>query len=103
MASAATDLAVRARMPLIGSVWHPYHFQLPTVAGCDGPVDVALAELLEVEVLIVEVLLEEVLEEVLLVEVAPEQDKLPAKVPQVPHNSLAALKASTTTSVPLPL
>ena len=88
--SAAVDFPLRARTP-VPSVWHPYHFHAPTVAGCDGPVGVALAEVLDVD------------EAVLLVDEAPEHGVLPVKAPHVPDNSLAALKASTTRSAPLPL
>ena len=90
MVSAANDLALRARAP-VASVWHPYHLHAPTVAGCEGPVGVALADVPDVD------------DTVLLVDEASEQDVPPVNGMHAPGNSLAALKASTTTSAPLPL
>ena len=84
MVSATKSFALRARMP-VASVWHPYHFQVPTVAGWVGPVGVALADVLEL-VDDDEEDNEEVAVELVEELVAPEQGVLPLNVPQVPAN-----------------
>jgi hypothetical protein len=96
LAVVATD---RARIE-VASVWQPYHFQVPTVAGCVGPVGVALAELVE-DVEVERVVVEEEL--VLLLVEPPEQAAPPVNVPHVPASWLAALKESVKLFSPVPL